>query len=192
MSVVAYFSRGETLYADSICVDGYHRMLAQKAFRYVAEIQEGAKTDAPHKESGSAGFVGDPAIGFALITAYGEGGLLAFEERRKELLETLPDKEDRQSGDILIVPDEGSCMWLTSGLSRPLFPVPKQDLVLGTAQMTSRVWQAFDDTGDMEQAIYTAITSSERRDDSALACHPVIRVSRAEYTGLIRPTDIIY
>lgn len=178
MSIVGYSSLTKTLYADSICVDGYHRFHAQKAFRYVR------MTDGGVKETGSAGFVGDPGIGFALVTAYTQGGFSGVEAARQALLPQLPP-EDITTGDVLVVPDEGLYMWLTQGLSRPFFPIPKQDFLIGHSQLTSRVWMGLGKSANMEQAILDAISCSEHNDDSHLGCGPLIRLSPTEDTSTI-------
>ncbi len=174
MSIVIYDPATERIHADSIMVDGRHRSMAQKIFTYTAIFKKrnGEETE----ERGLAGFVGDPAIGYALIDAYTDGGYEGCEQRRKELLATM-NEEDANSGDILIIPEHTAYMWISSGLSRPFFPVPKQLMAIGHAQITSRVYMRVDDGESIDTALSETITHNQERDADGLVDHPIMTLS---------------
>lgn len=174
MSVVIYDPATERIHADSIMVDGHHRSTAQKIFTYTALFKKrnGEETE----ERGLAGFVGDPAIGYALIDAYTNGGYEGCEQRRKELLATM-NENYANSGDILIIPEHTAYMWISSGLSRPFFPVPKQLMVIGHPQITSRVYMRVNDGESVDTALREIIAHNKERDADGLVDHPLMTLS---------------
>ncbi|PHM35900.1 hypothetical protein [Xenorhabdus innexi] len=170
MSVVLYDAQENCLYADSICVDNYHRMTVQKVFTYHLD-----RTN--DDERGLAGFVGDPSIGYALIHAYRCGGMNFCEQTRTELLTHFRDSEEGDTGNILIIPEKQPYMWVTSGLSAPFFPVPKQRIVIGDPQITSRVYSNLDHGMLPKEAIEDACCVSKKFDAVHLVSEPVIHIS---------------
>ncbi|MDC9589807.1 hypothetical protein PSI23_10985 [Xenorhabdus sp. XENO-10] len=68
-------------------------------------------------------------------------------------------------------------MWLTSGLSVPFFPVPKQRIVIGDAQITSRVYSNLDHGMSPKEAIEDACWVSGKFDAAHLVSGPVIHVT---------------
>ncbi|MDC9589806.1 hypothetical protein PSI23_10980 [Xenorhabdus sp. XENO-10] len=106
MSVVIYDAQENRLYADSLCVDNYHRMTVQKIFTYNLNCANNNRPNASEvlfHEHGLAGFVGNPSIGYAIIHAYMCGGMNFCEQTRKELLAHLRDDDDADTGNILIM-----------------------------------------------------------------------------------------
>ncbi|WP_426575417.1 hypothetical protein ACP179_00665 (plasmid) [Xenorhabdus stockiae] len=196
MSVVIYDALENCLYADSLCVDNYHRMTIQKIFTYNLN---GTKDTFPNAsemsfhERGLAGFVGDPSIGYALIHAYMCGGMNFCEQTRKELLAHLRDTDDANTGNILIIPEKQNYLWLTSGLSVPFFPVPKQRIVIGDAQITSRVYSNLDHGMSPKEAIEDVCQVSGKFDAAHLVSGPVIHVTTSSQNQelFINLNDII-
>lgn len=175
MSIVIYDPKEERMYADSIIVNGSHRFEAQKIFTYTARFNKrnGEETE----ERGLAGFVGDIAFGYALIDAYTQGGAEGCEKFRRDLMSTVKNEDDTYSGDILIVPEHSAYMWLTSGLSRPLYPIPKQFLAIGHSQITSRLHMLVSNGQDIGSALNDCILHSSVRDSDGLVEFPVMTLS---------------